>query len=222
MSRIEEIVAILQTHDFGKQPPSVASLTKASVLIPLFVREGELYTLMTLRSMQLRTGAGEVCFPGGKQDPADRDEVDTALREAEEEIGLSPDHVQVVCRLIPIINKRGLLVTPVVGFIDESFCPCPNPDEVSAVFAVPLDLFTSKEQHSFAHSVAGMQVPLHSFHYTDPDSHASYNIFGLTAMFAIMVAVLALQKKPEYEVGFAPEDIFSYFQRNLERRLSKL
>lgn len=55
--------------------------------------------------LQLRTSAGEVCFPGGKRDPSDRDDVETALREAEEEIGLSPDHVQVVCRLFPIINK---------------------------------------------------------------------------------------------------------------------
>lgn len=48
-----------------------------------------------------------MCFPGGKRDPSDRDDVDTALREAEEEIGLPPDDVQVVCRLFPIINKVG-------------------------------------------------------------------------------------------------------------------
>ena len=55
--------------------------------------------------LQLRTNAGEVCFPGGKRDPSDRDDVETALREAEEEIGLPPDHVQVVCKLFPIMNK---------------------------------------------------------------------------------------------------------------------
>lgn len=48
-----------------------------------------------------------MCFPGGKRDPSDRDDVDTALREAEEEIGLPADEVQVVCRLFPIINKVG-------------------------------------------------------------------------------------------------------------------
>ena len=46
-----------------------------------------------------------MCFPGGKRDPSDRDDVETALREAEEEIGLPPDHVQVVCKLFPIMNK---------------------------------------------------------------------------------------------------------------------
>lgn len=55
--------------------------------------------------VQLRTSAGEVCFPGGKRDPSDRDDVYTALREAEEEIGLPPEDVQVVCRLFPIVNK---------------------------------------------------------------------------------------------------------------------
>lgn len=55
--------------------------------------------------LQLRTNAGEVCFPGGKRDPRDRDDVDTALREAEEEIGLPPDQVDVVCTLFPIMNK---------------------------------------------------------------------------------------------------------------------
>lgn len=55
--------------------------------------------------LQLRTSAGEVCFPGGKRDPSDRDEVDTALREAQEEIGLPADHVQVVCTLPPVVSK---------------------------------------------------------------------------------------------------------------------
>ncbi|KAG8012577.1 Hypoxanthine-guanine phosphoribosyltransferase, partial [Nibea albiflora] len=123
----EETIAVLKQFDTGSKFSFLPVLPKASVLIPLFVRNEQLHTLMTLRSKELRTSAGEVCFPGGKRDPSDRDDVDTALREAEEEIGLPPDEVQVVCRLFPIINKSGLLVTPVVGFIDESFCPCPNP-----------------------------------------------------------------------------------------------
>lgn len=49
-----------------------------------------------------------MCFPGGKRDPSDRDDVDTALREAGEEIGLPPEDVEVVCRLLPIINRVGL------------------------------------------------------------------------------------------------------------------
>ncbi|XP_071357749.1 peroxisomal coenzyme A diphosphatase NUDT7 [Trachinotus anak] len=217
-----ETIAILKQFDIGNKFSYLPVLPKASVLIPLFVKNGELYTLMTLRSKELKTSAGEVCFPGGKRDPSDRDDVDTALREAEEEIGLSPQGVQVVCRLFPIINKSGLLVTPVVGFIEESFCPCPNPAEVSAVFTVPLDFFTSEKDHCAARDAAGMVGPLHSFHFMDPDSGSQYHIWGLTAMLAILVAALALRKQPEFDVGFDSQDPLSFFQQILHRRISKL
>ncbi|XP_035520818.1 peroxisomal coenzyme A diphosphatase NUDT7 [Morone saxatilis] len=218
----EETIDILKQSDIGNKFSLLPVLPKASVLIPLFVKKGELYTLMTLRSKELRSSAGEVCFPGGKRDPSDRDDVDTALREAQEEIGLPPEEVQVVCRLFPIISKSGLLVTPVVGFIEESFCPCPNPAEVSAVFQVPLEFFTSEKDHCTVHGAAGMVGPMHSFHFVDPDSGSQYHIWGLTAMLAILVAALALRKKPEFDVGFDSEDPSSFFQQILHRRISKL
>ncbi|XP_067445598.1 peroxisomal coenzyme A diphosphatase NUDT7 [Thunnus thynnus] len=218
----EDTIAILKQFDTGNKFSYLPVLPKASVLVPLLVKDGELHTLMTLRSKELRTNAGEVCFPGGKRDPSDRDDVETALREAEEEIGLPPDHVQVVCKLFPIMNKSGLLVTPVVGFIDESFCPRPNPAEVSAVFTVPLDFFTSEKDHFTTHGAAGMTGPLHSFYFTDPDTGNQYHIWGLTAMVVIVVALLALRKKPEFDVGFDSEDPLSFFQQILHRRISKL
>lgn len=218
----EKTIATLKQFDIGKKFSYLPMLPKASVLIPLLVKNGELYTLMTLRSKELRTSAGEVCFPGGKREPSDRDDADTALREAQEEIGLPPEDVQVVCTLFPIINKSGLLVTPVVGFIDESFCPNPNPAEVSAVFSVPLDFFTSQKDHYAAHGAAGLVGPLHSFHFMDPDSGSQYHIWGLTAMLAILVAALALRKKPEFDVGFDSEDPLAFFQQILHRRLNKL
>ncbi|KAK9516813.1 hypothetical protein VZT92_024723 [Zoarces viviparus] len=218
----DKTIAILKQFDVGNKLASLPVLPKASVLIPLMVKNGELCTLMTLRSKELRTSAGEVCFPGGKRDPGDRDDVDTALREAEEEIGLPPADVQVVCRLVPIINKSGLLVTPVVGFIDESFCPSPNPAEVSAVFTVPLDFFTSDKDHYATHGAAGMMGLLHSFYFVDPDSGSQYHIWGLTAIFAILVAALALRRTPEFDVGFDPEDPLFFFQRILHRKTSKL
>lgn len=177
---------------------------------------------MTLRSMELRTNAGEVCFPGGKKDPSDKDDVDTALREAEEEIGLPPDQVQVVCRLFPVTSKSGLLVTPVVAFIEETFYPSPNPAEVSAVFTIPLDLFTREKNHFGAGGVTGLIGPLHFFNYIDSSSGSQYQIWGLTAMLALLVAVCALQKKPEFDVGFDVENPLHLFEQNLQKRLSKL
>ncbi|KAF6735074.1 Peroxisomal coenzyme A diphosphatase NUDT7 [Oryzias melastigma] len=218
----EKTIATLKQFDIGGKFSNLPVLPKASVLIPLFVRDNELHTLMTLRSEELRTSAGEVCFPGGKRDPGDRSDVDTALREAEEEIGLLPNDVVVVCTLFPIINKSGLLVTPIVGFIDETFSPTPNPAEVSAVFSVPLGFFTRQEDHSVAHSAPGIMGPLHSFNFLDPASGCYYHIWGLTAMLAILVATLALKKKPEFDVGFDSEDPLSFFQHLLHLKLSKL
>ncbi|XP_061752213.1 uncharacterized protein nudt7 isoform X2 [Nerophis ophidion] len=104
--KMATIYTVFKHFDEGKDKlMELPALNKASVLVPLFVRSGKLHTLMTLRSEELRTSGGEVCFPGGKQEPGDKDEVDTALREAEEEIGLLPADVHVVCTLQPIITK---------------------------------------------------------------------------------------------------------------------
>ncbi|XP_038155995.1 peroxisomal coenzyme A diphosphatase NUDT7 isoform X1 [Cyprinodon tularosa] len=218
----EEAVATLKQFDIGEKFSYLPVLPKASVLIPLFVRGGQLHTLLTLRSQELRTGAGEVCFPGGKRDPSDQDDVHTALREAHEEIGLPPDQVEVVCTLFPVFSKKGLLVSPVVGFIEETFIPALNPSEVSAVFAVPLDLFTREKDHYATHGVAGVTGPLHSFYFRDPASGNQYHIWGLTAMLATLVGALALKKKPEFDVGFDILDPFTFFKKILHKRLSKL
>ncbi|XP_077953814.1 peroxisomal coenzyme A diphosphatase NUDT7-like [Gasterosteus aculeatus] len=206
----EETMAILKQLDVGnKLASSLPVLHRASVLTPLTVKNGRLFTLMTLRSRELRTSAGEVCFPG-RGTPVMR-------------MTWTPrcDDL-VVCRLVPVINKSGLLVTPVVGFIDESFSPRPNPAEVSAVFTVPLDFFTRDKDHSSSHGVAGMRGFLHSFYFVDPDSGRQFHIWGLTATFAILVAVLALRTTPEFDVGFDPEDPLSFFQQMLLSRTSKL
>ena len=118
-----------------------------------------------------------------------------------------------------LLYQTGLLVTPVVGFIDESFCPSPTPAEVSAVFTVPLDFFTRDKDHYAAHSAPRK---IHSFYFVDPDSGSQYHIFGLTAMFAILLSSIALQKKPEFDVVFDPEDPLSFFQQLLQQRASKL
>ncbi|KAM3609824.1 uncharacterized protein V6R79_020794 [Siganus canaliculatus] len=246
MHNKNEIIANLKKFDIGNKLAYLPVLPKASVLIPLFMKNGEIYTLMTLRSkevnrivgrnntfvvdsaydrlvsVKLRSNAGEVCFPGGKRDPSDKDDVDTALREAKEEIGLPPEEVEVVCRLFPIINKSGLLVTPVVGFIEESFNPCSNPAEVSAVFPVPLEFFIREKDHIKLINPPGMVGMLHSFDFKDLDSGSRYHIWGLTAALAIMVAVLALKKNPEFDVGFSTDDPLPFFQQVLHRRISKL
>lgn len=217
----EKTISILKRYEIGSKFSYLPVLPRAAVLIPLLVKDGELHVLMTLRSLELRSNAGEVCFPGGKRDPGDPDDVATALREAEEEIGLPPDQVEVVCSLFPVMNKSGLLVVPVVGFIDKSFVPCPNPAEVSAVFTAPLDFFTKAVGHS-AYNPPGMSGALHSFLFQDPTSGISYQVWGLTATLAILVAILALKNQAEFDVGYDSEDPLTFFQHYLNKRISKL
>ncbi|XP_061825154.1 peroxisomal coenzyme A diphosphatase NUDT7 [Nerophis lumbriciformis] len=216
-------ISVFKHFDVGEETlMELPALNKASVLVPLFVRSGKLHTLMTLRSKELRTSGGEVCFPGGKHEAGDKDEVDTALREAEEEIGLLPADVHVVCRLHPIISKNQVLVTPVVGFIQESFRPRPNPAEVSAAFTVPLDLFTLDKDHLGDPRAAQAPVPSLSFHFTDPRTGARYHIWGLTAMVALIVAAIARKTSPESDVGVRAEELQVMLRRHLEERRSKL
>ncbi|XP_043836960.1 peroxisomal coenzyme A diphosphatase NUDT7 [Dromiciops gliroides] len=205
--------ARLRKHDVGTKFSQCLS-TKYSVLVPLLVKEGNIYLLFTVRSKKLRTSPGEVCFPGGKSEPGDTDEITTALREAQEEVGLQPHQVEVICRLVPYINKKGAMITPVVGFIDSSFQAQPNPHEVSEVFLVPLEYFLSPRAHyAFYSTIFGHRILFHCFDYMDPQNQSTYQIWGLTARFALLTALIVLQKRPSFDVEYDLDDLISSSER---------
>ncbi|KAF5892537.1 peroxisomal coenzyme A diphosphatase NUDT7 [Clarias magur] len=116
---------------FSVEGEFLVSLWNGSRLLTLTCETGTCASGKLYVRSQLKHNPGEVCFPGGRSDPHDRDEIDTALREAVEEVSLPPDEVEVICRLCPVLNQRGLLVTPVVAFISDTFQANPNPDEVT-------------------------------------------------------------------------------------------
>jgi 8-oxo-dGTP pyrophosphatase MutT (NUDIX family) len=114
--------------------------TDAAVLLPLYGWPDSPGLVFTKRRADLRRHAGEISFPGGRQDETDEDLRSTALRESQEEIGLDPAAVELVGALPPV----GTFVTsyrvhPFVGLIDEGLELEPNPAEVSAVLALRLD-----------------------------------------------------------------------------------
>uniref|UniRef100_A0A9L0KAD4 Peroxisomal coenzyme A diphosphatase NUDT7 n=1 Tax=Equus asinus TaxID=9793 RepID=A0A9L0KAD4_EQUAS len=167
-------------------------------------------TLSSPGSSQLRRSPGEVCFPGGKWEPTDVDNVATALREAHEEVGLHPRQVEVVCRLVPQPLDKDTLLTPVVGFIDHNFQAQPNPDEVKNVFLVPLEYFLHpRVYHQNRLTRSGHHFILHCFEYTTPEDGMTYHIKGITAKFAVFVALIILGKKPTFEVEFDLNDLIS-------------
>src|ERR1700761_1556911 len=87
----------------------------AAVLVPLYLADDELHVVLTRRRADLRRHAGEISFPGGRQDPEDPDLRSTALREAEEEIGLPRESVDVLGELSPVSTfVTGYLIHPFV------------------------------------------------------------------------------------------------------------
>jgi 8-oxo-dGTP pyrophosphatase MutT (NUDIX family) len=113
------------------------ALTPAAVLVPI-VCHAVPTVLLTLRGRHLKAHAGQVSFPGGRIEPADASPVAAALREAEEEIGLSPAAVQVIGALGEHVTGTGFRVTPVVALVSPPVTLRPDPGEVDEVFELPL------------------------------------------------------------------------------------
>jgi 8-oxo-dGTP pyrophosphatase MutT (NUDIX family) len=103
--------------------------------------------LLTRRTDHLRDHAGQISFPGGRREPEDANAVATALREAEEEIGLSPGHVEVLGSLPDYTTVTRFVVTPVVGLIEQLPTLTPDPFEVAEIFEVPLGFLMNPANH---------------------------------------------------------------------------
>jgi len=111
-------------------------LTPASVLIGLVERAHGLSVILTRRADTLRRHTGQIALPGGRRDPGETP-WQTALREAEEEIGLHPSYVSLAGLSTPYRTGTGYLITPVVGFVRPGFTLTPNPHEVADIFETP-------------------------------------------------------------------------------------
>jgi 8-oxo-dGTP pyrophosphatase MutT (NUDIX family) len=114
-----------------------AALTEAAVLVPIITAQAP-GILLTKRTETLRRHAGQVSFPGGRIDPTDSSPEHAALREAAEEIGLDPAHVELLGRLNPYITGTGFRVTPVLGLLAERPNLLNAPAEVADIFELPL------------------------------------------------------------------------------------
>ena len=123
-------------------------LRKAAILCPIIARPHGLSVILTRRADNLRAHPGQISFPGGKIDASDRSPLDAALREAEEEIGLLPQHVEICGLLDSYATGTGFLVAPFVGFVDPRFRPVPDPDEVAEVFEAPMDFLMNRDNHA--------------------------------------------------------------------------
>lgn len=119
----------------------------ASVLIPMVMRDQGLTVLLTERTQHLSSHSGQVAFPGGKADLEDASATVTALREAEEEIGLDRRFVDVLGDLPIYTTGSAFIVTPVVALVRPGFAISPNPHEVADIFEVPLNFLMDPANH---------------------------------------------------------------------------
>ena len=140
-------------NDYDLNPPAwraeggLVVPRPAAVLVPIVARPEGLSVIMIQRPGTMAAHAGEVSFPGGKVDAADPSPVETALREAEEEIGLARAHVEVLGFLDCYQVGSGFRIVPVVGLVRPPFTLEPDPREVVDAFEVPLAFLMDSANH---------------------------------------------------------------------------
>ena len=133
-------------------PPSEVffkpEMMPAAVLVPVVFRGERPHLIFTLRTMTVAHHKGQISFPGGAADESDEGPVETALREASEEIGLSPEFVRPLGCLPAVATVSSFWVVPVVGLVIGSPPFSRNPDEVAEIFELPLSAFERPSCHT--------------------------------------------------------------------------
>ncbi len=132
-----------------RTPPPGKVLKPAAVLILVINHGQEPTVLFTQRTAHLTDHAGQISFPGGRVEQTDPDHAHTALRETEEETGLSAARIEVLGAIPTYTTGTGYLITPVVGWIEPPVAYAPDPTEVDECFEVPFGFLTDAANHRY-------------------------------------------------------------------------
>ena len=176
----------------GSMP--IEDLPKAAVLLAITAEE-EPELIYTLRSNKVSSHKGEVAFPGGREEEGDLSLADTALREAEEEIGLDKNLVEILGSLDTTVSRYGISVTPYVGIIP------PNPNlnesssEIESYFRVPISYLANDIRHRNDKVTEGGET-----FYMPAYKYNEYIIWGLTAMITVNFLRLGLDKEIDLSI----------------------
>ena len=148
----------------------------SAVLVPLVEKSNGTEIILTIRSNDLPSHAGQISFPGGKVDAEDKNPVDTAYREAFEEIGLSETHIKRLGYLDITTTGTNYMILPVVGLIDIDFLPKINRNEVEDIIYLPLEFIEHKNNLKYVDKeFNGTRKSFYLYQYKE------YSIWGATA-----------------------------------------
>ena len=140
------------SSDFDLNPDMAfnqkSNFLEASVLIPVLTFKENLEILLTKRSTNLKNHPGQIAFPGGKKEKFDSSPIETALRETEEEIGLSQHLVEIVASLPTHKTATGFIINPYIDIISQPFKETLRCGEVDEVFTVPFDHILNEKNFS--------------------------------------------------------------------------
>ncbi|WP_026374769.1 CoA pyrophosphatase [Aestuariibacter salexigens] len=174
IQRFHHLRLVRQEDDFPLSKPG----RPAAVLFPIVDRLEQLTVLFTRRSSHLKNHAGQVSFPGGKQEPDDEDLLATALRETREEIGLADAHIEVIGQLPRFRTISYFEVVPYIGIVTPPFELTLDRNEVEEVFEVPLAYLLDMNNHHIQWFTRhGKQRPVYFIPWND------LHIWGATASF---------------------------------------
>ena len=170
---------VWQPEVLAEQNFSQRASRHAAVLVPIVMREHPTI-LLTERTLHLSTHSGQIAFPGGKADEDDADAAATALREAQEEVGLDPAFVQVLGVLPQYVTGSAFIITPVVALVQTGFTLTPNAFEVADIFEVPLEFLMNPAHHQ-RHAMEWQGVRREWFSMPYQDQLRQRFIWGATA-----------------------------------------
>lgn len=153
---------------------------QAAVLVAITVGDNEPSVILTQRADHMNIHPGESAFPGGKQDPEDESLLATALREANEEVGLLASDVEHIGQLDQQVSKTGILVSPFVSLVPESVQLVPNLNELSNIFSVPVSYLCNPDNLL----ISERQTP-RGFRRVPHFEYGGYTVWGLTAIVLV-------------------------------------
>jgi 8-oxo-dGTP pyrophosphatase MutT (NUDIX family) len=149
LSNLPPLESLLTADDLEKQAEASKQQLKPAAVLLLVVNHPEPTVVFTQRTADLADHAGQIAFPGGRHEDGDPSPEATALREAQEEIGLDTGRVQVLGRLPEYRTSTGYSVTPVVGWAEPPVAYSPDPREVADIFEVPLAFLLDARNHRY-------------------------------------------------------------------------